>query len=118
MDLVPGEFVFGVAAALTYGEKKYAAWNWAKGLKLGRCLGALLRHAYARLAGAIFDPESGLKHSWHMGACVAMLLGGEERGLAVDDIEPSQQAWTNVHKHYELMKDPRNTVKNGGGTLT
>lgn len=117
MDLVPGEFVYGVAAAMTYGAIKYDDWNWSKGMRVGRILAALLRHVYARLMGEAIDPESGLPHTWHMGACVAMVIGGEARGTAVEDIPPARHAYELVQIQYARMKDPGGTKKNGGGSL-
>src|SRR5690625_32211 len=103
MDLVPMEFVYGTAAALTYGAEKYEAWNWSKGLRKGRVMAALLRHAYAWLARQDLDPETNLPHTWHMAACLAMLIGCEARGTAIEDRQDAQQAIDYVEKHFSQM---------------
>jgi len=52
------------AKVLLYGERKYAAYNWRKGLSQRRTLGAALRHIYAHLDGEDLD-ESGELHLAH-----------------------------------------------------
>ncbi len=72
-DLYPPASYLATCRALTYGEKKYAAWNWAKGIQYSRVYGALLRHLFAWFCGQHKDPESGLHHLDHAGCCLAFL---------------------------------------------
>ncbi len=37
----------GTAEVLTYGEQKYASWNWAKGLSWSQTIDSLERHLAA-----------------------------------------------------------------------
>lgn len=53
-----------VARVLAYGEKKYGAFNWRRGLTQRQTLGAALRHIFAHLDGEDGD-ESGELHLAH-----------------------------------------------------
>ena len=58
-DLIPPELLHETALVLTYGAVKYAPRNWEKGMKWGRCFGALMRHMWAWWRGQDRDPETG-----------------------------------------------------------
>jgi hypothetical protein len=85
LELVPMSALFAVGDAFTYGAKKYADHNYRKGMAWSRLLGAALRHLCAWGAGEDRDPESGLPHLAHAGACVLMLLDAELNQLGTDD---------------------------------
>lgn len=72
IHLIPAEFITGVAQAFEFGAKKYGADNFRGGLAHSRILSAAFRHLLAILRGEIVDPESGLLHIYHAGACLAM----------------------------------------------
>jgi hypothetical protein len=61
------------ARVFEYGKKKYAAWNWAKGMAWSIPLACAARHALAILEGEETDPESGLPHIGHYMANLVML---------------------------------------------
>lgn len=117
MDLVPMDAVMAEAAVYTYGAIKYDDWNWARGLRKGRVMAALLRHAGAYMLGEERDPESGLPHTWHMRCCTGMLVAGELRGVAIEDREEAVSAYHSVLNTFDDMKDPSGTAKNAGGTV-
>jgi hypothetical protein len=73
MDLIPAEFLLGIAQVLTFGAKKYESWNWSKGLEHSRLYSAVLRHLLSHKQGETIDPESGLPHLAHA-ACGLMFL--------------------------------------------
>jgi len=73
-SLIPTEALDEIAAVWTFGEKKYAAFNWANGFEWRRPLAAALRHIYAFLRGEDNDPESGLSHLAHAVCCLMMVL--------------------------------------------
>jgi len=59
---------------LEFGAKKYAAWNWAKGMKWSVPTGCILRHAYKILIeNEPIDEESGESHIAHILCNVVML---------------------------------------------
>lgn len=62
------------ARVFDYGRKKYAEWNWAKGMKWSIPLACATRHLMAILRGEDTDPESGLPHRGHVFCNVVMLL--------------------------------------------
>lgn len=62
------------ARVFDYGRRKYAAWNWAKGMPWSAPIGCIGRHAYAMLArDEQRDPESGELHMGHILCNVVML---------------------------------------------
>jgi hypothetical protein len=61
------------ARVFEYGKKKYAAWNWAKGMAWSIPLACAARHALAILEGEEIDSESGLPHVGHYMANLVML---------------------------------------------
>lgn len=62
-----------IAAVFEYGAKKYAAWNWAKGMKWSIPVACAARHAVAGANGEENDSESGLPHRAHFGCNMVML---------------------------------------------
>lgn len=63
-----------IARVFEYGKRKYAAWNWAKGMPWSVPTASAMRHALAVLRGEENDPESGLPHIGHFGCNMIMLL--------------------------------------------
>ena len=58
---------------LMFGAKKYASFNWCKGLKYTEISESLQRHLNAFMEGEDNDPESKLSHIGHI-LCNAMFL--------------------------------------------
>lgn len=56
-----------------YGAKKYAAWNWTKGMAWSVPFACLMRHMAAWQRGEECDPESGLPHLAHAMCNLRML---------------------------------------------
>lgn len=83
--LIAPEFLYAVAWVLTFGAKKYAPGNWAKGMDWSRPYDALLRHLNAWAAGDKGDPETGKSHLWHAACCLMFLIVYEIRGVGKDD---------------------------------
>jgi len=74
MSLVPQLAKYDVAKVMTYGEEKYAAFNWMEGFKWTILTDAVDRHLTAFLCGEDKDPESGLPHLAHLACSVMMAL--------------------------------------------
>lgn len=85
MELLPPEFIFGVANILTHGAKKYAARNWEMGMSWSRPFGGAMRHLWKWWGGEKLDPDSGMPHLWHAACNLAFLIAYEERGVGTDD---------------------------------
>ena len=62
-----------IAAVFEYGARKYASWNWAKGMKWSIPVACAARHALAASRGEHLDAESGLPHRAHFGCNMVML---------------------------------------------
>lgn len=74
------------ARVLDFGQKKYAAWNWAKGtFDWSRLYAAQQRHMQAWWAGEDNDPETGLSHLWHANCCLMFLTRYVHNGWGKDD---------------------------------
>lgn len=61
------------ARVFDYGRRKYAEWNWAKGMKWSIPIACAARHLMAMHAGEKEDPESGLPHAGHVLCNLVML---------------------------------------------
>jgi len=84
LSLLPKEFLEEVARAFMHGEKKYGRYNYLGGMDWHRLIAASMRHITAFQDGENLDPESGLNHLGHAGACIAMLLTYCNRSLGTD----------------------------------
>lgn len=120
MELVPSDAIEALATILTFGAKKYAAWNWAKGFAWSRLYGAAMRHMTAWNNGEKCDPESGYSHLWHALCCIAFLVVHERRGLGTDDRHPFIQPEVILSPDDCTVCDGRGTVSisTGDGTAT
>lgn len=85
MSLVPFVAIRAIGDVYAYGEKKYAAWNWAKGMKWSRVSDSMLRHYERFQMGEERDEESGLLHTAHLAWNAITLLSYELLGLGEDD---------------------------------
>jgi hypothetical protein len=56
-----------------HGEKKYASFNWMKGMSWNSIIGCYMRHVRKIRKGTIIDEESGRHHGAHL-VCNAMML--------------------------------------------
>ncbi|WP_322037921.1 dATP/dGTP diphosphohydrolase domain-containing protein [Burkholderia cenocepacia] len=78
------------AAVFEYGKRKYAAWNWAKGMPWSAVIASAARHLiYGLLAGEDVDKESGLPHRGHF-LCNMVMLLTYVRTYPEGDDRPSQ----------------------------
>jgi hypothetical protein len=62
------------AEVFDYGRKKYAEWNWAKGMKWSIPLACAARHLKQIIEGETNDLESGKAHRGHVFCNIVMLL--------------------------------------------
>lgn len=85
LELLPTRALEEIGKVLTFGAKKYDAWNWAKGFAWSRLIGATFRHLFAFARGEDKDPETGLSHLAHAGCCILFLLEHFLGGLGTDD---------------------------------
>ena len=85
MELLPTKPLEEIAKVLTFGAEKYDEWNWARGFKWSRVLGAVLRHVFSFLGGEDKDPETGLSHLAHAGCGILFILDHELNRLGTDD---------------------------------
>lgn len=105
-----------VVRVLEFGAKKYAAWNWTKGLSWSDCFSSLQRHLLAWYEGEDRDPETGLSHMAHV-ACNAMFLmhfilfgtgtddrPKELRGDKIDD-ERGESSTSEADRKLEAVRD-------------
>lgn len=73
LSLIPLCTLQDEAKVWEYGKKKYAAWNWTKGMDWSIPLACALRHLSAWQRGEENDPESGLPHLAHAMCNLRML---------------------------------------------
>lgn len=85
LDLIPRMPLWALGRVLTYGAKKYEAWNWSKGMAWSRVYGAAMRHLTQWYDGEEGDEETGFSHLWHAFCCIMFLMVYEDRGIGKDD---------------------------------
>lgn len=81
------DWVADCAAVFDYGRKKYAEWNWAKGMPWSVPMACAVRHCLAILRGEESDPESHLPHRGHV-ACNVVMLAQYESSYPEGDDRP------------------------------
>lgn len=85
LDLVPFQALASIAMAIQTGTAKYGLNDWRKGYSWLLYAGAAARHLFKWIGGEHKDPDSGLSHLAHAGACIVMLLTWEVTGGGIDD---------------------------------
>lgn len=88
-DLVPLVALEGCAKVFEYGRRKYASWNWAKGMDWSIPYSCMLRHLAAWQRGEDNDPESGLPHLGHV-MCNLVMLTTYARTYPEGDNRPAK----------------------------
>lgn len=73
MALIPLCTLEDEARVWAYGKRKYASWNWAKGMDWSIPMACLMRHLAAWQRGEECDHESGLPHLAHAMCNLRML---------------------------------------------
>lgn len=82
---IPKAALYAEGRAFAYGAKKYAAWNYKKGIAITRTLSAAIRHTLQFLDGENMDSESGVNHIGCARANLAMALDTLENHPELDD---------------------------------
>jgi hypothetical protein len=96
------------AAVFDYGRKKYAEWNWAKGMQWSVPIACAARHVlFGMMAGEPNDGESHLPHRGHFLCNIVMLLTFVRTYLEGDDrpskwLAPAPDAAMEHHAALEL----------------
>lgn len=86
LHLVPQSATIRRAQAFADGARKYGPFNWrTKQVSASVYMAALLRHAGRWFDGEDIDPDSGIPHLGHAGACIDILIDATETGNLVDD---------------------------------
>lgn len=78
------------ARVFDYGRKKYAAWNWAKGMAWSIPLACIGRHALKSLRGERYDDESGELHEGHILCNIVMLMTFVDTFPEGNDLPPPE----------------------------
>lgn len=85
-SIMPLTLLEEVVRVWEYGERKYARWNWAKGMKWSVPYACIMRHLSAWWwKGERNDNESGYHHLAHVICNVMMLLHYETKYKEGDD---------------------------------
>jgi|SRR6185437_4988646 len=74
--LLPSLALEQITKAMSYGAKKYEAYNWAlgDGIQWSRYFNACLRHLWLFWRGKNIDDETKTSHLANAGACILILL--------------------------------------------
>ena len=86
VHLIPLDALVELARVYDYGENKYSAHNWEKGLSWDKGIKAsLLRHLARWSCGEDYDEESGLPHDVHIAFNALALITMRIRDIGEDD---------------------------------
>lgn len=91
-----------------YGKKKYAAWNWAKGMSWSIPFSCLMRHMARWQIGEECDEESGLPHLAHA-MCNLRMLTLYAKNYPAGDDRPNTQYFI-PYWAKELIKETNETI--------
>lgn len=82
-----------IAKVMKHGADKYGRRNFLQvPIQLRVYVAATMRHVQAVLDGEDIDPDSGLSHWAHVGACANVVLAALDAGTFVDDRETLESA--------------------------
>mgnify|MGYP001603291970 CR=1 FL=1 len=84
-ELIPPAALAELAFVYTIGAKKYADWNWLKGMRWNRVYGALMRHLIAWQQGEQSDKDDGQLHLASVAWCAFTLMEYARLGKGLDD---------------------------------
>lgn len=87
-SMLPFETLQDELRVWMHGEKKYARWNWLKGMPWSVPFASMMRHMMAWQAGEENDPESGLPHLAHAMCNLRMLTYYRDHYPEGDDRPP------------------------------
>lgn len=90
IDLLGTDAVEESCYVFTYGAKKYASWNWLKGMNWSIPLACAVRHSLAVLNGDEYDSESGQRHLAHVVCNVFMLIHYAKHYKEGNDLPPKE----------------------------
>lgn len=62
VELIPPEWIWGLAMVLTRGAAKYAVRNWEGGMAWSYLVGCAFRHTLKFICGERYDEETGCHH--------------------------------------------------------
>lgn len=90
-DLVPFEYIVAAAVGLNFGEFKYEARNFEKGLSYRSLINSIERHCKALKDGEEFDDDSNLPHYMLIASSTAMLCHNIMQNVIIDDRAPPKE---------------------------
>ncbi len=99
-ELIPTHLLESTARVLGVGAKKYAPWNWAKGMKYSVVIGCIKRHLSAIERGEDIDPESGFRHAGHIMCNLLFLehyMNMKDHGGAWKELDDRPHDWFNTY---------------------
>lgn len=104
-ELIPTHLLESTARVFEHGARKYATWNWAKGMPWSVLIGCMKRHLAAIERGEDIDPESGQRHVGHL-MCNALMLEHYMNTYTEGDDRPTR---------WFTQEGERNNDANAGG---
>lgn len=86
IELLPLEWIWGVAMVTTRGSIKYAVRNWERGMKWSYLVGCAFRHMIKFVCGERYDKETGCHHLAMCAWNVLALMSYDIRQIGENDL--------------------------------
>lgn len=89
IELLPAEWILGLAEVMTAGVEHYAERNWELGMPWSKMVGCASRHLFKFICGQRYDtgPKgTGCHHLLCVAWNILALFSYDMRGLGTDDI--------------------------------
>lgn len=104
----PTDVMKAATEVFDYGRKKYAEWNWAKGMVWSAVIGCATRHLIQMIDGEAVDlvenGGSGLPHLGHV-MCNLLMLSTYRRVYPVGDDRPQYLRYVPVNTVHDVIHD-------------
>lgn len=108
--LFPADGLAEIGHVCTLGAKKYAPYNWERGMEWSRIYNSLMRHTFAFWNGETHDAETGRHHMAHAAWNAIALLVYSLRGIGIDDRKTAMLV-------EEQNRQAQNTVLRAGESI-
>lgn len=86
LELLPAEWIWGLATVTTKGTRKYSPRNWERGMAWSIMIGCAFRHTLKFMCGERYDSETGCHHLFMAAWNLCALASYDIREIGENDL--------------------------------